>query len=171
MARAVLGEELQSLVSVWFDEHYPEWKLDWLEGEFEAYASLSIEIKMIPAFKFLEHNIINGGWAQFLWNGFGSWRQLIETAREGYVLIGGASKQLMALDELYTICERNEVECEEMLETEDGSMVNFGNFTSRSYNAAGNDWEKLLWPGTDIYWRRLSWLGEHESRIRGMLEV
>ncbi|MCP5420741.1 MAG: hypothetical protein H6969_09700 [Gammaproteobacteria bacterium] len=162
---------MQQLVFDWLNKYYPRWRVDWMEGNFGAYENLPIEIRMIPAFGILEHNMINGGWSQVLWNCFGSWRQLIETVREGYVLIGDAPKHLAALDDLYALCERDEAECEGMLKAEDGSMVTFGKFTSRSYGTGGAEWETLFWPGTDIYWRRLHWLGRRESHIRSLLDA
>ena len=46
-----------------------------------------LEIKMIPAFGEIEYNLGNGGWAQFLWNCFRRWREIIDVAKAGYLLI------------------------------------------------------------------------------------
>ena len=160
------GKEIQKLILSWFDEHYPTWMEDWIEPGFDSYIDLPLEIKMVPAFLMLEHDMINGGWAQALWNSFGNWRELIEIARAGYKLIGGASEQLSALNEFYVLCESNETECEEAIAREDGTLKSFGEFTKRSYLASGNKWEMALWPGTSAYWKRLDWLEKNESHIR-----
>jgi len=168
---SVIGEQVQKLILNWLNEHYPTWQADWMEAKFDKYSRLPIEIKMTSAFYMLESNMINGGWAQVLWNCYGSWRQLIETAREGYELVGGAEEQLKALDQLYFHCNCNEQECELAISSEDGSMENFGRFTERSYVADGNRWEVLLWSGTNVYWKRLAWLEKNESRIKRLLDV
>ena len=59
---------------------------------------------MISAFGEIEYNLSNGGWAQLLWNCFGCWRDIINIARDGYLLIG-APEQSAALTTLWTLCE------------------------------------------------------------------
>lgn len=53
MVAPVIGEQLQKQILEWFNEHYPEWWVDWMEGEFDAYERLPLELKMIPAFRIL----------------------------------------------------------------------------------------------------------------------
>jgi hypothetical protein len=116
---------------------------------------------MIPAFGAIEYNISNGGWAQFLWNCFDKWREVINVARDGYLLIG-APEQSAALDALWTLCERDERECREAIEQ---PTWLFGEFTSRSYSAPFYSWEDLLC-GDDIYEKRLAWLAANNARVR-----
>jgi hypothetical protein len=119
-----------------------------------------LEIRMIPAFGAIEYNLSNGGWAQFLWNCFYEWREVITIAREGYLLIG-APEQSAALDELWTLCERDEQECREAIQQETWL---FAEFTSRSYSAPSNGWEELFY-GNDVYEKRLAWLAANEDRV------
>ena len=171
------GKRIQQLIYDWLDRNYPDGPT-WYGRS--ATESPSLEIKMIPAFDRIEYNLSNGGWAQFLWNCFGYWRDVINIARDGYLLIG-APEQSVALTTLWTLCERDERECGEM---HDRAMAEwakkgpdawssiFAKFTSRSYSAPSNDWEPLFY-GDDVYEKRLAWLAANEARVRkaiGMLD-
>jgi hypothetical protein len=123
---------------------------------------------MVPAFVAIEYNIVNGRWAQFLWNCFDEWREIIDVARDGYLLIG-APEQSAALTELWTLCERDERECREALE---GPAWSFAEFTSRSYAAPSNGWEHLFCDEA-VHEKRLTWLEANEARVRkamGMID-
>lgn len=129
---------------------------------------------MIPAFGDIEYNLGNGGWSQFLWNCFEWWRPILDTAQQGYLLIG-APAQSAALETLRTLCQRDERECGETIERsirdDDGSTdgpLYFAEFTSRSYSAPPNDWEPLFYE-QEIYDRRLAWLAANELRVRRVL--
>ena len=104
------GERVERLISDWLERNYPGGPT-WYGRP--ATESPALEIKMIPAFGEIEYNLSNGGWAQFLWNCFGCWRDIINVARDGYLLIG-APEQSAALTTLWTLCERDERECGEM---------------------------------------------------------
>jgi hypothetical protein len=69
---------------------------------------------MIPAFEDIEYNVANGGGAQFLWNCFGYWGSILDTAEEGYLLIGVPAHSA-AMNTLRTFCERDERECGETI--------------------------------------------------------
>jgi hypothetical protein len=92
------GERVQQLIYDWLERNYPDGPT-W----FGRSATEALEIKMIPAFDRIEYNLSNGGWAQFLWNCFGYWRDVINAARDGYLLIG-APEQSAALTTLWTLC-------------------------------------------------------------------
>ena len=77
----------------------------------------------------------------------------------------GAPVQSAALDELWTLCERDERECREALEQ---PTWLFAEFTSRSYSAPPNGWEDLFCDN-DIYERRSAWLVANEARVRKAL--
>ena len=163
------GERVERLISDWLDRNYPEGPTWYGRPTAEA---PPLEIRMIPAFGAIEYNLSNGGWAQFLWNCFGEWRDVITIAREGYLLIG-APEQSAALDTLWTLCERDEHECGEMHKRAmaewkkngpDAWSSIFGEFTSRSYSAPSNDWEDLFW-GDGLYEKRLAWLAANEDRV------
>jgi hypothetical protein len=167
------GERVERLISDWLERNYPDGPT-WYGRP--ATESPALEIKMIPAFGEIEYNLSNGGWAQFLWNCFGCWREIINVARDGYLLIG-APEQSAALTTLWTLCERDERECGEMhkraiAEWEkkgpDAWSAIFGKFTSRSYSAPSNDWEELFW-GDSLYEKRLAWLAANEVRVRKVL--
>jgi hypothetical protein len=166
------GERVERLICDWLDRNYPEGPT-WY-GRPAAKAP-PLEIKMIPAFGAIEYNISNGGWAQFLWNCFPDWREIINVAKDGYLLIG-APEQSAALTVLWTLCERDERECDEMhkrameewKKTPDGWSAIFGEFTSRSYSAPTNDWEPLFY---DVYEKRLTWLAANEARVRQALRM
>jgi hypothetical protein len=160
------GKEIQRQIYDWLLERYPEGP-DWMDPNFDACSNVPIEIKMISAFDELEYNISNGGWAQFLWNCNGCWRQLIDIAHEGYLLIG-ALEQASALHELRVLCERDATEAEAELASEDGSLEHASNFTRRSY-AKGPDWERLFWSDSGVYERRLAWLEQNEFRVRQII--
>ena len=72
------------------------------------------------------------------------------------------------------MCERDEGECKKMHERanaafekegSDGWSAIFGEFTSRSYSAPGDDWEKLFWDKA-LYEKRQTWLAANETRVR-----
>jgi hypothetical protein len=104
------GERVQQLIYDWLERNYPD-EPTWFDRS--ATEAPALEIKMIPAFGKIEYNLSNGGWAQFLWNCFGCWRDIINIAREGYLLIG-APEQSVALTTLWTLCKHDERECGEM---------------------------------------------------------
>ena len=158
------GEQLQGLIFSWLAERYPSGP-DWQNPHFDAYANLPIEIKMIPAFDEIEYNIANGGWAQLLWNCHGCWRQLLDIAREGYKLIG-ASAQAAAIDELYTLCERDDAECRAAILADESSLENFAEFTGRNDVANDPVWERLFWAESGISKKRFEWLEKNEARVR-----
>jgi hypothetical protein len=169
------GEHVQQLIYDWLERNYPDEPTWFGRSATEAPA---LEIKMIPAFGKIEYNLSNGGWAQFLWNCFGYWRDVINVARDGYLLIG-APEQSAALTTLWTLCERDERECGEMhnqamaefeKKGSDAWSAIFGKFTSRSYSAPSNDWEDLFW-GDSLYKKRLAWLAANEARVRKALEM
>ena len=124
-----------------------------------------------------EYNLANGGWAQFLWNCFDYRRPAIESAKEGYLLIG-APEQSAALETLRTLCERDERECEALLERSEaefdedryGSPPFFAEFTSRSYSAPASDWEPLF-SERGVYEKRLVWLAANEARVRRAMGI
>jgi hypothetical protein len=167
------GERVERLISDWLERNYPDGP-PWYDRP--AMESPPLEIKMIPAFGAIEYNLSNGGWAQFLWNCFEHWREIINIARDGYLLIG-APVQSAALTTLWTLCERDERECDEMhkramVELEkkgpEAWSAIFGEFTSRSYSAPSNDWEQLFWDD-GLYETRLAWLAANEERVRKAL--
>ena len=167
------GEHVERLISDWLERNYPEGPTWYRRPAAEA---PPLEIRMIPAFGAIEYNLSNGGWAQFLWNCFGEWRDIINDARDGYLLIG-APEQSTALDALRALCERDERECGEMHERAmaewkkkgpDAWSAIFAKFTSRSYSAPASDWEELLY-GDGIYEKRLTWLAANEARVHKAL--
>jgi hypothetical protein len=134
------GERVERLISDWLDRNYPDGPTWYGRPAAEA---PPLEIRMIDAFGAIEYNLSNGGWAQFLWNCFDEWREIIKVAREGYLLIG-APEQSAALTTLWALCERDERECGEMHKRAmaewkkngpDAWSSIFGEFTSRSYSA------------------------------------
>ncbi len=162
--------KVEKIVVDWLNIHNPGWRGGmWTEAEFEAYESLPVEIKMVPAFKFLEHNMINGGWAQFFWNGFDYWRLLIEIASEGYQVIGAKPEVFGALDKLFELCEANEAGCEKELDSDDWDFSKFIASMHKKYGIEGTRFEMLLWSGTDMYWKRLSWLDQNEDLVQRLL--
>jgi hypothetical protein len=174
--RVAQGERVQDLIYAWLEKNYPDGP-DWDDPAFICGLHSAIEIRMIPAFDAIEYNLANGGWAQFLWNCFGAWRQFIDTAREGYSLIGGR-EQSEALEQLLILCERDEHQCEETLEKserEDTGLTEdipyFAEFTKRSYSSPVKEWEKCFWSESGIYQKRLAWLAVNEARVRKAIGV
>lgn len=164
------GERVETMISDWLERKYPDGPTWYERGRPQI--PLAIELRMIWAFGAVEYNISNGGWAQFLWNCFPYWRAVIADAKEGYLLIG-APEQSAALDILYGLCERDEKECAETTEQSMKDRLDrwgsyFSGFTSRSYLAAGNDWEKLFWDDA-LYEKRLAWLAANEARVRAAM--
>ena len=158
------GERIERLISDWLDRNYPDGPTWYGRPAAEA---PPLEIKMIPAFGAIEYNISNGGWAQFLWNCFGEWREIIDVARDGYLLIG-APEQSAALGELQTLCERDERECREAHEQVNKGLWLFAEFTSRTRSAPSDDWEELFWDKA-LYEKRLTWLAANEVRVRAAM--
>lgn len=162
------GERVEQMISDWLERNYPNGPTWYGRPATEA---PPFEIKMIPAFVAIEYNISNGGWAQFLWNCFGEWREIIDIARDGYLLTG-APEQSAALAKLWTLCERDERECREALEQLEKGIWLFGEFTSRSYSAPSTGWEELFWDDA-LYEKRLAWMAANEARLRramGMID-
>jgi len=155
------GDRIERLICDWLDRNYPNGPT-WYGHP--AREGPPLEIKMIPAFVAIEYNIANGGWAQFLWNCFGEWRDIINVARDGYSLIG-AHEQSAALTELWSLCERDEAECREALGQLEKGIWLFGEFTSRSYSAPSHGWEDLFWDD-GLFERKFAWLTANEARMR-----
>ena len=159
------GAEIEESIYGWLNEKYPEGPT-WFDHYPVPPDAPPLEVRMLYAMNVIEYNISNGGWSQFLWNCFDQWRAILETARDGYSLIG-ATKQAEALNILRELCELDQAECLSAQEKEDGSMDAFAEYTRRSYLSKENDWEELFWG--DIYERRLAWLESNESRIRAIV--
>jgi hypothetical protein len=167
------GERVERLIFDWLERNYPDGPT-WYDRA-KAGFTPALEIRMISAFGAVEYNISNGGWAQFLWNCFPHWREIIADAKEGYLLIG-APEQSAALDILHALCERDEGECAETIRKsiKDNDLTNsyFAAFTSRSYSAPSSDWEDLFWDKA-MYEKRWAWLAANETRVckaMGMLD-
>jgi hypothetical protein len=169
------GERVERLICDWLEKNYPDGPT-WYGGSVAEGPPL--EIKMIAVFNAIEYNVSNGGWAQFLWNCFGEWREVINDAKEGYLLIG-APEQSAALDELRTLCERDERECGKMHERANAEFQKngsdawsevFGEFTSRSYSAPPNGWEDLFYDKA-LYEKRWAWLAANEARVRKAMGI
>jgi hypothetical protein len=163
------GERVERLICDWLERNYPDGPT-WYDRAKEGLKP-ALEIRMISAFGAVEYNIGNGGWAQFLWNCFPHWREIIADAKEGYLLIG-APEQSAALDSLYALCERDERECAETIQKsiKDNDLSNsyFARFTSRSYSAPSNGWEDLFWDEA-MYAKRSAWLAANEARVRAAM--
>jgi hypothetical protein len=157
------AEKIEERIYAWLNEQYPEGPV-WFEEDWPEERLPPIEVRMLYPMNAIEYNISNGGWSQFLWNCIYTWRALIETARQGYLLIG-ARTQAEALDTLYQLCESTEAKCLEALGREDGSMNEFSDFTSQSYAKAGDEWQSVFY-GSEPYDARLRWLEQNEHRIR-----
>jgi hypothetical protein len=156
------GEQVQQLINDWLKKAYPR-----VPGDFDCVADTPIEIKMIPSFDLIEYNINNGGWSQFLWNCFVQWRQIIDSAQEGYLLIG-AAEQSKALSMLRALCARDDRECEDAMARAavgDGTSI-FSEFNRRSYGGPANEWQSLFYYDSGVYEKRLEWLAANESRVR-----
>lgn len=159
------GEKIEGLIYDWLNDNYPEGPI-WLDDDYDGSPDVPLEIKMVSAFNTIEYNISNGGWSQLLWNCLGTWRPLIQIAREGYALIG-APEQATALDRVQELCERDETECINTMNDTDETGDQFTEFTRRSYATKGTEWEALFWTG--IYEKRIAWLEANESRIRKLI--
>ena len=156
---------IEDLIYEWLNANYPDGPV-WFDEELPAEELPPIETRMLYAFNVIEYNISNGGWSQFLWNCLSNWRSILDTAQEGYALIG-ATEQARALDTLRILCEQDEPECLAAMQREDGSMDTFAEFTRRSYGKSDNDWESLFWG--DIYETRAAWLNANEGRLRSLI--
>jgi hypothetical protein len=155
------GERVERMICDWLEQNYPGGPTWYGQSATET---PPLEIKMIPAFGAIEYNISNGGWAQFLWNCFDESREVLDVAKDGYLLIG-APEQSAALAELRTLCERDKHECREALQQ---PVWLFAELTARSYSAPPNAWEHLFCD-TSIYEKRLAWLAANEGRLRKAL--
>ena len=122
--------QIEEMIYEWLKANYPDGPI-WFDEEVPAERLPPLEARMLYAFNVIEYNISNGGWSQFLWNCLSNWRALLDTAQQGYALIG-AVDQARALDTMRALCEQNEQECLAALEREDGSMDTFAEFTKRS---------------------------------------
>lgn len=158
------GERVERKICDWLDRNYP----NGVYGR-PATEGPPLEIKMVPAFVAIEYNIANGGWAQFLWNCFGEWRDIIDIARQGYLLIG-APEQSAALTELWALCERDERECREALDQLEKGKWLFAEFTSRSYSAPSHGWEDLFWDDA-LFEKKFAWLSANEARVCAAMEL
>jgi hypothetical protein len=168
---SMTGEELQGLVTGFLDMRYPDgWS--WLDSEFDCFGDTPLQLKMIPAFNALEYNISNGGGAQFLWNCWGCWPQLLDIAQPGYRLIG-AHYQANAIDDLRRLCERDDQECEAAMINsvkENNFNYYFEPFTSRIITEPGNDWQELFFHDSGAYETRLRWLEDNEALVRQLID-
>ena len=162
------GAQVETAVGNWLARHFPG-EQDWGDEGFHCFEGLPLELRMLPAHWAVEYNISNGGWAQLLWNCFGSWRRLIRIACDGYRLIG-ADQQAVALENARVLFERNEEECALFirLAIAEDDFSYFGKFTGLSYGEKGNDWQDLFCDEA-LYARRLAWLEQNQAVIMRML--
>lgn len=143
-----------------------------LNGPIPSSSADAPEIRMVAAHHELEYNIGNGGWSQVLWSCFGYWRQLINAAHEGYMLIE-ATAQAEALSRLSFLCQRDEAECEAYMTRahNDEGFSCFGEFTRRSYLVRDETWQELFYLSSGIHEVRLAWLQEHEGQVLALLNA
>jgi len=166
-----MSGKVESLVNDWFKKHYPDLWYSWIDPNFNDCEELPVELAMVPAFRFLEHNLINGGWPQFLWNGFGNWRYLLKVTQAGSRIVGAAPFVFHAMSGLYTLCYENEAECERDLSNEDSRFGLFIEKMNLKYDSEQTNWEMVLYSGTKSYWKRLTWLDKNEEFIQTLLET
>jgi hypothetical protein len=159
------ASEIEEMVYAWLLATYPAGPT-WFDEETAPADAPPLEVRMFYAFNAVEYNISNGGWSQFLWNCLDQWRAILDTAQAGYSLIG-ADAQAEAVNTLRALCECDETECVAAMETEDGSMNSFAEYTKRSYVSDENAWEELFWG--DIYEQRNAWVERNESRFRAIV--
>jgi hypothetical protein len=165
---AASGEEIEIAIFEWLARRYPDGP-NWMDPEFDALREIPTEIRMIPIFSAIEYNIGNGGWAQFLWNCFGCWREMLDVAEQGYLLIGAHDQQL-AVAKLRANCARDEAECEAILSDSSEDGDGFAEFTMRSYLSLATSkeeaWQVCLMDASSA---RHAWLEVNEALVRGYL--
>jgi len=159
------GERVEKLIFDWLNRAVNDASAETISPP-AAIRAAPLEIKMIAAFERIEYNLTNGGWAQFLWNCSPDWRWHVETAREGYALIG-ANEESMALHRLRILCADHEAECAalQLRAEEEDDFRYFGEFTAKK----SPDWEKLFYTFSGIVEKRLAWLAANEFRVRQAL--
>lgn len=163
------GEEVEASIIAYLRDQYPEGPR-WQDPQFDCLEGEPLILKMIPAFERIEYNLDNGGWAQLLWNCFGTWRRLLEIAAEGYELIG-AKAQRDALKPLYKVLSKDEGECARFLQlaADKEGAETFAEYTRRSYAVPGYDWENVFYYDSGINELRLAWLEEHAAEIQTLV--
>lgn len=163
------GEEIETLILTWLRKYDPDWEERLLDPGLDYFYELPLEIRMVPAFRKLERNLINGGWPQFLWNCLGNWRAFIDVAKQGHQLIGVSSSSLTEeLDQLHRLCEIAEDECRHAHSI--ASEAVFGAFVEKFSNIDNTFSGMDLWSGSDSYWKRIKWFKTHEAEIHQLLK-
>jgi hypothetical protein len=124
---------------------------------------------MIPAIDSIESEVSNGAWGQLLWNTLPNWQELLETARDGYLLIG-ANSHASAVDELAVKLGEHAASCAAaQAEVTDAESFNrtFGRFTAPGYADVKFSAQVTI-ANSDSDVKRLAWL---EANERAVLEA
>ena len=162
------GERVERLIFDWLERNYPDGPT-WYDRAKDGFTP-ALEIRMISAFGAVEYNISNGGWAQFLWNCFPHWREIIADAKEGYL-----SDRARRSRVLHSIAFTPYVSATKGMRRDDreidkGKRLDhlFRRFTSRSDPAPASGWEDLFWDKA-MYEKRSAWLAANEARVRAAM--
>jgi hypothetical protein len=168
------GEIVEQLVMQWLNQFDPNWEEDLIMPGLDYLNRLPLEIKMVPVFREIEHNMIKGGWPQFLWNCFGNWREFIAIGKQGSLLFAEelTPTTLATFNQLYRLCELVESDCEHALLAEgyNDNYSAFATFVAQCDMTYGSHLEYNLWPGSSLYWKRITWLNEHADDTRKLID-
>lgn len=165
------GIDIQNRVYDWLAEHYPEGP-EWHRAGFHCFRDCPLPIRMIPAIDTLESEVSNGAWGQLLWNTLPNWRELLETARDGYALIG-ADSHAAAVGQLVCKLGEHAVACAKaQAEVSDADSFNrsFGRFTAPAYADVEFSAQVTI-ANADSDSRRLAWLEANEQAVLEALGV
>ncbi len=140
----------------------------WQDRDFHCFESEPIELKMMAAFSVLEYNMSNGGWAQVLWNCFGTWSRLLDIACDGY-LVTQCIAQAEALPLVQARLAEHESDCAKFMSRSHSSKnVSFAEFTSRSFGQH-TDWEHLFYLDGPHVHQRYAWLEQEEQLVQQLM--
>jgi hypothetical protein len=159
------GNEIQERVYDWLAEHYPEGP-EWDRPGFHCFRDCPLPIRMIPAIDSLEAEVSNGAWGQLLWNTLPNWRALLQTAVDGYELIGALEHAAAARDLQAKLAE-HEAACSKAQATvtdEDSFSRAFGKFTSEGY-ADVEFAAQMTIASSDSDSIRLGWLEANQATV------
>ena len=74
--------QLQAALDEWLENRCPT--ADWQSKTFDCYSAFPIIVRIHAMTNYFEMEICNGGLAQFLWNAFFHWEEVLTVCEKGY---------------------------------------------------------------------------------------
>jgi hypothetical protein len=121
--------------------------------------------------RILENDVCNGGLAQFLWNFFYHWRDILEDCAYAYSVIG-ASAQASAIPEVIRILQEHEAACSVYIERASTTKnpAGFDVWYESAERTMDSPFDSLFCDTRTLAAKRASWLSAQSGDTNGSFE-